>query len=95
MCISTTANQAFNGWRNHATWATALHLSDVVESWIQDDIEEWTKEETEEASNLFRELVEEMLEQADNLNPLLTDLLDIESIDWDELGENALESVFA
>ena len=53
-----------------------------------------TKEETGAAANLFRELVEEMLEQADNLNPLLTDLLDIESIDWDELGENALESVF-
>jgi hypothetical protein len=86
----------YNGWTNRETWAIGLHLMDDVTSWIQNDIGEWKKDESKDAGQLFRDLVDDMIEQSDLAEDysLLLDLIDLSAVNWDELGQHALDAVF-
>ena len=86
----------YNGWTNRETWAIGLHLMDSVVEWIMEDIEEWAKDDTEAAGQVFRELVDEMIEEADLADgfSLLLDLIDISTVNWEELGQHALDTAF-
>lgn len=84
----------YNGWRNHATWCIGLHLMDTVVCWICDDRDSWGKDDDlESATNLFRELLaEQMEESAIATFPLLWELLDVSDVDWYSLGRHALDA---
>ena len=87
----------YNGWRNRETWCVGLYLMDTVTSWIVDDIDEWSKsdEDIDNAANLFEELVDEAVSDAElPSHALLFDLLDLSLIDYRELGQSALDSAF-
>lgn len=86
----------YNGWTNRETWAVGLHLMDTVVEWIADDIDAWTADDVDAAAELFKDLIAEMLEDSGIATyPLLWDLLDLTTVDYKELGEHALEAVFA
>lgn len=87
----------YNGWRNRETWCVGLHLMDTVVDWIYEDIDEWAKtdEDTDNAANLFKDLVEEAVSDADlPSHTMLWDLLDLSLIDYRELGKSAIDSAF-
>jgi hypothetical protein len=86
----------YNGWTNRETWAIGLHLMDTVAALIIDDKDEWSKDDIKDAGQLFKDYVDEMIEES-GLNTdysLLLDLLDLSSVDWQELGEHALDAAF-
>jgi hypothetical protein len=84
---------AYNGWRNHATWAIGLHLMDHVVETIANDIEAWAANDANDAAQLFRDLVDEQIELADLPSfGLLMDLLDTSDVDWLALGRHALDA---
>jgi hypothetical protein len=93
---NTVTNTTYNGWANRETWAIGLHLMDTVVDWINDDIDAWSKDDTKDAAVLFQDLVAEQIEGAElsSTFPLLLDLLDLSSVNWKELGQSALDSVF-
>ena len=93
---NTVIDTTYNGWTNRETWAIGLHLMDTVVDWINDDIDSWSKADTKSAAILFQDLVAEQIEEAElsSTFPLLLDLLDLSYINWDELGQSALDSVF-
>lgn len=89
-------NTTYNGWTNRETWAIGLHLMEDVTSWIQHDIGEWKNDEFKDAGQLFRDLVNDMIDQSDLAEDysLLLDLIDLSAVNWDELGQHALDVVF-
>lgn len=89
-------DNTYNGWANRETWAIGLHLMDTVTEWIIDDKDEWSKDDVKDAGQLFRDLLDEMIE-ASGLNTdhsLLLDLIDTSAVDWQELGQHALDAAF-
>lgn len=91
-----TETTGYNGWRNHATWAIGLHLMDTVTAWITEDRSEWSEADTEQAAGLFQDLLAEQLELSELMSyPLLNDLLDTSDIDWQALGQHALDAALA
>ena len=84
----------YNGWTNRETWAIGLYLMDSVTDQIIDDYDNWASTDTKEAGQLFESFVNDMIEDAD-LNGLLLDLLDLSAVNWQELGEHALDAAFA
>jgi hypothetical protein len=92
----TAANTGYNGWTNHSTWAVGLHLMDAVTEWIIDDKESWANDadNASDAGDLFRTWIDEMIEDS-NINPLLIDLLDTDSINYQELGQHALDAALS
>jgi hypothetical protein len=91
-----TEPTGYNGWRNHATWAIGLHLMDTVTSWIIEDRSEWDEADTEQAAGLFQDLLAEQLELSELMSyPLLNDLLDTSDIDWQALGQHALDAALS
>ena len=84
----------YNGWTNHETWVIGLHLMDLITNQIIDDIDNWASTNTVEAGQLFESFVDDMIEDAD-LNGLLLDLLDLSQVNWQELGQHALDAVLA
>ena len=81
----------YNGWTNHATWVVALHLSDVVVDIINDNYESISDTE---AAAIYQDMFEQMLDDSAIATfPLLWDLLDTSSINWLELGRNAVDAL--
>lgn len=92
---NTVTDTTYNGWTNRETWAIGLHLMDSVVEWINDDKDAWSKDDTKDAATIFQDLVAEQMEDAGlPTYPLLWDLLDLSSVNWQELGRSALDSVF-
>lgn len=89
------SNTTYNGWTNHATWAVGLHLMDSVIELIQEDGDVWSADDVNDAAELFKEIIAEMLDDSGIATfPLLWELLDTNSINYDELGQHALDAVF-
>lgn len=92
---NTVTDTTYNGWANRETWAIGLHLMDTVVDLINDDIDAWSKDDTKDAAVLFQDLVAEQIDGAElSTSPLLLDLLDLSSVNWQELGQSAIDSVF-
>ena len=87
-------NTTYNGWTNRETWAIGLYLMDTVTDQIIDDIDNWAATYTVEAGQVFEAYVDDMIENAD-MNDLLLDLLDLSQVNWEELGQHALDAAFA
>ena len=87
-------NTTYNGWTNRETWAIGLYLMDMITDQIIDDLDNWAVTDTEKASQLFETYVDDMIEDA-NMNDLLLDLLDISQVNWEELGQHALDAAFS
>lgn len=62
-----------------------------------EDIEIWSKDDTKDAGQVFCDLVSEMIEESDLRDgfSLLLDLIDTSAVNWQELGQSALETAFA
>lgn len=85
----------YNGWTNYATWLVGLHLMDSVVELIQEDGDVWSADDVNDAAELFKEIIAEMLDDSGIATfPLLWGLLDTNSINYDELGQHALDAVF-
>ena len=86
----------YNGWTNRETWAIGLHLMDLLTDQIIDDIDDWAATDTMEAGQMFKDYVDDMIEEADLADQysLLLDLLDISQVNWKELGQHALDAAF-
>lgn len=91
-----TEPTTYNGWTNRTTWAVGLHLMDAVTEWIIDDKESWVNDadNASDAGELFRSWIDEMIADSD-INPLLIDLLDTDSIDYQALGQHALDAALS
>ena len=89
-------NTTYNGWTNRETWAIGLYLMDAITDQIIDDIDDWAITDTEEAGQRFKDYVDEMIDEADLADQysLLLDLLDLSAVNWEELGQHALEAAF-
>ena len=87
----------YNGWTNRETWAIGLHLMDMITDQIIDDLNNWAATDTVEAGQRFKDYVDDMIDEADLVDQysLLLDLLDISQVNWEELGQHALEAAFA
>ena len=86
-------NATYNGWTNRETWAIGLHLMDTITNQIIDDIDNWAATDAMEAGQVFEDYVDDMIENAD-MNDLLLDLLDLSQVNWQELGQHALDAAF-
>jgi hypothetical protein len=96
MLATMTEPTTYNGWRNRATWCLNLHLGDLVTTWIIDDKDEWSIDDIDNAAQLFRDLLEEQVEESEISNfPLILDLFDDSDIDFYSLGKAALEAAFS
>ena len=86
----------YNGWTNRETWVIGLHLMDILTNHIIDDIDEWAVTDTMEAGQMFQDHVDEIIEEADlsYLHTLLLDLIDTSQVNWEELGQHALDAAF-
>jgi hypothetical protein len=86
----------YNGWTNRETWAIGLHLMEMITDQIIDDLDNWASTDTEEAGQLFEDFVDDMIEDACLANQymLLLDLLDLSQVNWQELGQHALDAAF-
>ena len=69
---------------------------DELTTHIIEDIDEWAITDTVEAGQMFKDFVDEMIDEADLADhySLLLDLLDISQVNWEELGQHALEAAF-
>jgi hypothetical protein len=89
-------NTTYNGWTNRETWAIGLHLMDTVINWIVEDRDSWNEDEVDQATEIFQDLVAEQMEEAClPTYPLLWDLLDLSAVNWQELGQHALDAALA
>ncbi len=86
------SNTTYNGWTNRATWAVALHLMDYITEEITGYIYNWDRDDVERAAGMFEDMFFEMYE-AEGVNPLIRDLIDT-NINWQELGQHALDAAF-
>ena len=89
-------NTTYNGWTNRETWAIGLHLMDAITDQIIDEIDDWATTDTTEAGQRFKDYVDEMIDEADLADQysLLLDLLDLSQVNWEELGQHALDAAF-
>ena len=89
-------DNTYNGWTNRETWAIALHLMDPLTEQIIDDIDDWAVTDTMEAGQRFKDYVDDIIDEADLADQysLLLDLLDLSQVDWEELGQHALNAAF-
>ena len=69
---------------------------DLLTDQIIEDIDEWAVTDTMEAGQMFKDYVDEMIDEADLADQysLLLDLLDISQVNWEELGQHALDAAF-
>ena len=69
---------------------------DELTTHIIEDIDEWAITDTVEAGQMFKDFVDEMIDEADLADhySLLLDLLDLSQVDWEELGQHALNAAF-
>lgn len=90
-------DNTYNGWTNRETWAIGLHLMDTAVDWIIDSKNEWSENDTKDAGQLFKDLLDEMIEETGiNTNySLLLDLIDVSAVNWKELGQHALDAAFS
>ena len=86
----------YNGWTNRETWAIGLDLMDPMTEQIIDNIDNWAVTDTMEAGQQFKDYVDDMIEEADlsYQYTLLLDLIDVSQVNWEELGQHALNAAF-
>ena len=69
---------------------------DPITEQIIEDIDDWAAADSMEAGRLFEAFVDDMIEEADLSiqYTLLLDLIDISQVNWEELGQHALDAAF-
>ena len=95
-----TDEQGYNGWRNHATWATALHWDndEGTYSWRREmaDQAEMQAKDRDEAIDLLAEMIEtatdEMVDELlgagyDWARLYISDMMS-DGVDWREIAAN-------
>ena len=87
-------DNTYNGWANRETWVIGLHFMDSVVDWINDDKDAWSQDDIKDAATVFQDTVAEEIDACD-ITPFVLDLIDLSSVNWQELGQSALDSVFS
>lgn len=87
----------YNGWTNRATWLTNMYFGDGIQEMLQEavDQEEITEETTVyELSSLVEEFVDAILdEELDQLSGFLSDMLDLNQIDYYDIAGSCAEEL--
>lgn len=84
--------EKYNGWANRETWLVNLHYGDDFSEYIREELEENRNEyDAYEVGEKFKEFVFAIIdEELEKLSLFLRDMMDLEAIDWEELGETVL-----
>lgn len=85
-------NETYNGWTNRETWLVSLHFGDDFAEYIEEELNENRNEwDAWEVGEKIREYVFSAInEELNNLSIFLRDMIDLNAIDWEELGESVL-----
>jgi hypothetical protein len=90
-------SEKYNGWNNRETWVINLWIGETLQE-ISTEYVDQCKDQNEEidryelAEILENHVTETFEEELNNMNPMLRDLLYIDSVDWVELAETYIEN---
>jgi hypothetical protein len=81
----------YNGWTNRATWVVNLHYGDS-EEWLQEMVEN-AEGDVDKLADYLREEISNQVQEAIGDNMFLSDLINLNDINWGELA-NAYNDSF-